>query len=71
MAAGSGNGWRWIRAVRLRYRDDVTFREIADRMEVEERTAQRYVAQGLRAFRELLEQRGINLADLLDDEAPG
>ena len=70
VAAGSRNGWRWIRAIRLRYCDDFTFPRIAAEMRVTERTAQRYVEQGQQAFRELLEQRGIALADLLDDEAP-
>ena len=70
VAAGSKNGCRWIRAIRLRYGDDFTFPTIAAKMKVTERTAQRYVEQGLQAFRELLEQRGIDLADLLDDEAP-
>ena len=51
VAAGSRNGWRWIRAIRLRYCDGFTFPRIADEMHVTERTAQRYVEQGQQAFR--------------------
>lgn len=70
VAAGSRNGWRWVRALKMRYCDDFTFPRIATEMDVTERTAQRYVEHGLRAFRELLDRRGIALGDLLDDEAP-
>ena len=70
VAAGSRNGWRWIRALKMRYCDDFTFPRIATEMGVTERTAQRYVEHGLQAFRGLLERRGIVLGDLLDDEAP-
>ena len=70
VAAGNRNGWRWVRALDMRFRDDSTFPQIAAEMNVTERTAQRYVEHGRQALRELIEQRGIVLADLLDDEVP-
>ena len=56
--------WRWVRAIRLRFNMDFTFQQIGIEMNVTERTAQRYVKNGLGAFRDRLRQRRIALNDL-------